>query len=78
KDGELIILDIPDEVVKYGDSDTVAVLSALSLQSEDFDLKEIVGNSEVLMFIKVFEDGFKAKQIRSYIKAIETEGNESV
>ena len=32
KDGELIILDIPDEQIKYGDSDTVAILSAISLR----------------------------------------------
>lgn len=75
KDGELIILDIPDEEVKYGDSDTVAILSAISLRSEAFDLIKIIDNSEVLMHIKIFEDAFKEKQIRSYIKAIETEAN---
>ena len=32
KDGELIILDIPDKQIKYGDSDTVAILSAISLR----------------------------------------------
>ena len=35
-------LDIPDEEVKYGDSDTVAVLSAISLQSGTFDIYESV------------------------------------
>lgn len=41
KDGEMIILDIPDENVKYGDSDTVAILSALSLRDERFDLSKV-------------------------------------
>ncbi|WP_308022636.1 FRG domain-containing protein [Neisseria oralis] len=78
KDGELIILDIPDEEVKYGDSDTVAVLSALSLQSEDFDLIEIIDNSQVPMYMKTLEDTFKAKQIRSHMKAFETEGYKEI
>ena len=34
KDGELIILDILDTEIKYGDSDTVAILSAISLQDK--------------------------------------------
>lgn len=33
EDGELIILDIPDEQIKYDDSDTVAILTALGLLS---------------------------------------------
>ena len=36
KDGELLIFDIPNEDVKYFDSDTVSVLSALSLRKEKF------------------------------------------
>lgn len=38
KDGEVIILDIPNNKIKYQDSDTVAILSALSLQKIDFDI----------------------------------------
>lgn len=34
EDGELIILDIPNTKIKYDDSDTVVVLSALSLQNK--------------------------------------------
>lgn len=41
KDGELIILDIPDEQIKYDDSDTVAILSALSLRPSSFNLLKI-------------------------------------
>ncbi|MFZ7214549.1 FRG domain-containing protein [[Pasteurella] aerogenes] len=41
KDGELIILDIPDEQIKYDDSDTVAILSALSLRNQSFNLSKI-------------------------------------
>ena len=42
KDGEFIILDIPDTEIKYGDSDTVAILSAISLQNIEFNIKEIL------------------------------------
>ena len=41
KDGELIILDISDEQIKYGDSDTVSILAAISLQPKPFDLREL-------------------------------------
>jgi FRG domain protein len=40
KNGALIVLDIPNDDVKYGDSDTVAILSALSLQKEDFSISK--------------------------------------
>ncbi|SAM57051.1 hypothetical protein CHUV0807_0133 [Cardiobacterium hominis] len=41
KYGELMILDIPDEQIKYGDSDTVSILAAISLQPKPFDLREL-------------------------------------
>lgn len=63
EDGELIILDIPDEQIKYDDSDTVAVLSAISLQKviffdlckfqEDSDLNSIMKN---LKFLKLTQE----------------------
>lgn len=46
KDGELIVLDIPNEQVKYSDSDTVAILAALSLSDGCFNLKEIKNFAE--------------------------------
>lgn len=46
KDGELIILDIPDEQIKYDDSDTVAILSALSLRNQSFNLSKIEIDAE--------------------------------
>lgn len=39
KNGEVIIFDIPSSQIKYHDSDTVAILSALSLQNNDFDIE---------------------------------------
>ena len=36
--GEVIIFDIPNSEIKYHDSDTVAILSALSLRDENFDI----------------------------------------
>ena len=42
KNGELIILDIPNEEIKYGDSDTVAILSAISLRKFPFYIFELI------------------------------------
>lgn len=39
KDGELFIFDIPSNEVKYFDSDTVSILSALSLRKSDFSIE---------------------------------------
>ncbi|WP_227545598.1 FRG domain-containing protein [Moraxella catarrhalis] len=41
KDGEVIILDIDNDEIKYPDSDTVAILSALSLRDANFDIRKI-------------------------------------
>lgn len=40
KDGELIILDIPNEDVKYDDSDTISVIASISLHNKDIDILE--------------------------------------
>ena len=40
KNGELIILDIKNEDIKYGDSDTVAILSAISLRPSTFQISD--------------------------------------
>lgn len=48
KDGEIIILDIPNEQVKYWDSDTVAILSAISLQKTNFSILDFIKNKEYL------------------------------
>ena len=39
-DGEIIVLDIPNKSIKYDDSDTVAILSALSLRSKSFNINK--------------------------------------
>ena len=53
KNGELIILDIPDEQIKYGDSDTVAILSALSLQSVEFNYTKLLDSSTPIAISEV-------------------------
>ena len=73
KDGELIILDIPDEEVKYGDSDTVAVLSAISLQSGTFDIYESVKNATFFTNTKGLGEGIILGRIEFCIKAFESE-----
>ncbi|OOS00722.1 hypothetical protein B0187_00010 [Haemophilus paracuniculus] len=44
KDGEVIVLDIPNKSIKYDDSDTVTILSSLSLRNGDLNLEEIIKN----------------------------------
>lgn len=80
KDGELIVLDIPNKDIKYDDSDTVAVLAALSLLKSDFKISIIqdewlVENilnfydqvSKLLDFNAKF-DSFKQNQTNETIK----------
>lgn len=38
---ELLVLDIPETEIKYSDSDTVAVLSAISLQQKSFSVSQM-------------------------------------
>ena len=44
--GELIILDIPNDQIKYFDSDTVAILSAISVQPIDFEITKSIKAAE--------------------------------
>ena len=39
EDGEIIVFDIPNNDIKYFDSDTVSVLSAISLRSDNFSIE---------------------------------------
>ncbi|WP_143531224.1 FRG domain-containing protein, partial [Rodentibacter genomosp. 2] len=39
KNGEIVVLDIPNEHIKYDDSDVVSILSAISLRKYDFELE---------------------------------------
>ena len=47
EDGELIILDIPDTEVKYWDSDTVAILAAISTQNSNFSLSNGLHSAQI-------------------------------
>lgn len=46
KDGELIVLDIPDLEIKYDDSDVVSILSAISLRKHNFNIKNYLDFSK--------------------------------
>ena len=61
KNGELIILDIPNEEIKYGDSDTVAILSAISLQKTNFSISEFIKNIEYMQDCAINEIKIKRK-----------------
>ena len=62
KDGELIILDIPDTEIKYGDSDTVATLSAISLRSFLFNIYKAIENADADRILKEYEYAERMKK----------------
>ena len=64
KNGELIIFDIPNEHIKYGDSDTVAILSAISLRPLEFNIL-----APVLLFDSYSETSTKKPSTEKYEKA---------
>lgn len=50
--GELIILDIPNDQIKYFDSDTVAILTAISVQPMNFEIKKSIEAANVQKKLK--------------------------
>ena len=62
KDGELIILDIPDEQIKYGDSDTVAILSAISLRNFLFNISKAIEIADTDRILKEYEYAERMKK----------------
>ena len=50
--GELIILDIPNDQIKYFDSDTVAILTAISVQPMNFEIKKGIEAANVQKKLK--------------------------
>lgn len=46
KDGEFIIFDIPSESIKYPSSDTVSVLSAISLRNHSFSIIHAINQAK--------------------------------
>ena len=79
KNGELIILDIPDEQIKYGDSDTVAILSALSLQSVEFNYTKLLDSSTPIaiseMSRKILDELDSIVRRQSALKKLEKSNN---
>ncbi|MDO4777233.1 MAG: FRG domain-containing protein [Cardiobacteriaceae bacterium] len=63
KDGELLVLDIPNEEIKYDDSDLVSVLSAVSLRDDSFSLKDIIESSKVFSAIEAIKFCLKNRKI---------------
>ena len=70
KDGELIILDIPDQDIKYDDSDTVAILVALSLLNLNFDLDRIRKDSYCSIPIKFMQNNFVDEENKESIEKV--------
>ena len=62
KDGELIILDIPDTEIKYGDSDTVAILSAISLRNFLFNISKAIEIADADRILKEYEYAERMKK----------------
>ena len=50
--GELIILDIPNDQIKYFDSDTVAILTDISVQPSNFEIMEAIKIAETQKIVK--------------------------
>ena len=71
KDGELIILDIPNEQIKYGDSDTVAILSAISLRNFLFNISKAIENADSDRILKEYE--YKEEKEKEFEKKITQE-----
>lgn len=40
EEGEIVVLDIPNDQIKYDDSDVVSILSAISLRKSDFSINQ--------------------------------------
>lgn len=40
EDGEIVVLDIPNDQIKYDDSDVVSILSAISLRKSNFSINQ--------------------------------------
>ena len=64
KNGELIVLDIPNEEIKYGDSDTVAILSAISLRNFLFNISKAIENADADRILKEYEYKKKRKNVK--------------
>ena len=56
KDGEVVILDIPDDEIKYPSSDKVAILSAISLRDYEFNIQYCIDNAVHKTMIELFLD----------------------
>lgn len=75
-DGEVIVFDIPNDEIKYHDSDTVAILSALSLRNGKFDLTEYVKFSESKSILA--EKDFIEKKITEFVESIQYSNNKDI
>ena len=70
KDGEIIILDIPNEQVKYWDSDTVAILSAISLRKKEFNLIKIINDISTFSTRDIIKMALKEARENSELEKI--------
>lgn len=69
KDGELIILSIPDKEIKYGDSDKVSILSAIALQQKPIFWEEILSEiSQGKNINKISSNDMIRKKVQKFIK----------
>lgn len=77
KDGELIILDIPDLEIKYDDSDVVSILSALGLRKYSFNIEEYVKLSKIAEELERTIQDTKNKELMNKVDCLNKHnGNE--
>lgn len=74
-DGEVIVLDIPNESIKYDDSDTVAILSAVSLRNVNFSILNCVRNLSDYQMLEMLLFTRKIMQNQEDLKMLRETGN---
>ncbi|OOF47883.1 hypothetical protein BKK52_07375 [Rodentibacter trehalosifermentans] len=53
EDGEVVVLDIPNEYIKYDDSDVVSILSAVSLRNKSFNITSYIEQGDLLSALEI-------------------------
>lgn len=76
KDGELIILDIPDSEIKYDDSDVVSILSAISLRKHNFNIENYLNISRKYAEIEKEQNEKENKKLRESLNYLPSDMRE--
>lgn len=78
KDGELIVLDIPDLEIKYDDSDVVSISSAISLRKHKFNIKNYLDLSKKCAEIEKERNKRENKKLRTQLNHLPSNTRKSM